>query len=79
MSMRGAVSSGSWHNYINSQQKRNIILLIENSFLLGLSKGSPKIKMPFVIFFCVQPQIAFWALKRTRPFLLSLIRQNAHG
>ena len=50
--MRGAVSSGSWHNYINSQKKkRKIILLIEKSFLLGLSKGNPKIKMPFVFFF----------------------------
>ena len=39
------------------------------AFLLGLPKGSPSLKMPFVIFvvvFCVQSQIAVWALNRMR-------------
>ena len=38
-------------------------------FLLGLPKGSPSLKMPlvtFVLVFCVQSQIAVWALKRMR-------------
>ena len=38
-------------------------------FLLGLPKGSPSLKMPFVIFvlvFYLQSQIAVWALIRMR-------------
>ena len=51
------------------------------NLLLGLPKGSPRLKMPFGIFFCLQSQIAVWALKRLRAFLLSLrmrmIREHA--
>ena len=42
------------------------------NLLLGLPKGSPRLKMRFGIFFCLQSQIAVWALKRLRAFLLSL-------
>ena len=51
------------------------------NLLLGLPKGSPRLKMLFGIFFCLQSQIAVWALKRLRAFLLSLrmrmIREHA--
>ena len=42
-------------------------------------KGSPRLKLPFV--FCVQSQIAVWALRRMRPCLLSLRMRmiRAHG
>ena len=53
------------------------------SFLIVLPKGRPRLKMPFVLFFSVQSQIAVRVLKRMRPFLLSLrmrmIREHAHG
>ena len=49
--------------------------------ILGLPQGSPRLKMLFVIFFCLQPQIAVCVLKRMRAFLLSLrmhmIREHA--
>ena len=41
--------------------------LIFTYYLGSIPKGSPRLKISFVILFCVQSQIALWALKGMRP------------